>query len=515
MKKVLLIIAALWAAPLVAQTYTDCTVTVAATQVSVTCPIGTPPPVTPPPVTPPPVTPPPNTTPIVLGSTVTVNAGGANQGLCGFPGTVPVGSTGTVVSGPKTMDGNSCANVNFTGANAGDSGWTPTSALTVGSSATTPPPTSPPPTTPPPVTTACTKSLNPSGGTDNAQILAAVASTSGAVCLTGAGPFVIGANLDLPANANVQCPNNAVLTDTTTPYSQFSPMFTVNEANITINGCKIQMPNNYANAKKRVAAGQDYEYQHGISVQGGASNITISNNIFSGTAGDGLNIEGGSDITTSGNSTSANIRQGISVTGSVTNLSMSNDIAFDGPLSGIDIEPDGPGNLSISMNNEQTSGNAGGGTSFGLYALGPSNTVNITATKLQSTGDGGTGIGCVDDLGQDGGGGTADASGSVTVTDGTVTNSGGAATYCRHASVGWPMIFNVLTIANPNQKSADPLGVNAAIGVSIDGGASGPPGGVQWNGVTITGAKTCTDIMSGAKNTTVSGTCNGSALTFP
>src|ERR1700722_13393482 len=86
--------------------------------------------------------------------TVIVNAGGAVQDPSN---TVPPGSFGTIVAGPKTVNGIVYVNVLWSAESAvfqnNYNGWTPVNSLSVYTgTGTTPPPTTPPPTTPPPTT---------------------------------------------------------------------------------------------------------------------------------------------------------------------------------------------------------------------------------------------------------------------------------------------------------------------------------------------------------------------------
>ena len=83
---------------------------------------------------------------------VVVNAGGARAQ--DGSDTVPAGTTGTIVAGPKTVNGVVYVNVMWNGTAAFQSnynGWVADASLSVAGTTTTPPPTTPPPTTPPPV----------------------------------------------------------------------------------------------------------------------------------------------------------------------------------------------------------------------------------------------------------------------------------------------------------------------------------------------------------------------------
>jgi chitinase len=84
---------------------------------------------------------------------VIVNAGGARAQ--DGSDTVPAGSIGTIVAGPKTVSGAVYVNVAWTGTAAFQSnytGWVADASLSQYTGTTTPPPTTPPPTTPPPTT---------------------------------------------------------------------------------------------------------------------------------------------------------------------------------------------------------------------------------------------------------------------------------------------------------------------------------------------------------------------------
>jgi chitinase len=84
---------------------------------------------------------------------VVVNAGGARAQ--DGSDTVPAGTTGTIVAGPKTVNGVVYVNVMWNGTaafQANYNGWVADASLSAAGTTTTPPPTTPPPTTPPPTT---------------------------------------------------------------------------------------------------------------------------------------------------------------------------------------------------------------------------------------------------------------------------------------------------------------------------------------------------------------------------
>jgi chitinase len=102
---------------------------------------------------------------------VIVNAGGARAQ--DNSDTVPAGTIGTIVAGPKTVSGIVYTNVNWNGTaafQANYNGWVAGASLsqytgtgTPSPPPTTPPPTTPPPTTPPPTTPPPTTPPAPSG----------------------------------------------------------------------------------------------------------------------------------------------------------------------------------------------------------------------------------------------------------------------------------------------------------------------------------------------------------------
>jgi hypothetical protein len=273
------------------------------------------------------------------------------------------------------------------------------------------------------------------------------------------------------------------------------------------------MPTNYANAKKQVANGADYEYQHCFALVNGVSGIKLSGFNLVNCGGDGINFQNTSGATVTNVNSAANIRQGYSVTGPTTNVTITGGNLTNGPLSGFDIEPDSgiSGNIQLLINNLQTSGNAGGGLSFGLMNLTSSSAINIIANNFSSTNDGETGIAYWNSST------TVAPTGSVTVNNATVTGSGADGVYGQRSSIGYQMIFKGLTITNSNSKqSSGPNQTNTAIGLQCNScGGGAVPGGVQFSGVTITGGNGCFSIPSNAAQVTLSGTCNQKQISYP
>jgi hypothetical protein len=368
-----------------------------------------------------------------------------------------------------------------------------------------------------------------SGGDDTAAFMTALTATI-------AGGKILEMNVlggtfnfnptSFPAGAKVLIDNGVKIQDQSV-YSQFAVMFTIATANVSITSTGtfyVTMPINYANAQKEVADGKDYEYQHAFSFQPGANGCTLSGASISGAAGDGVNFNGGTGLTLSQISSSANIRQGYSVTGAVSNVTMTDCSMSNGPLTGFDFEPDSAGQsvTNFVINGLTSSNNAGGGISFGFFNVGSTAQVSITVEKFTSTGDGETAIGFFNNGGAVGNPTLGEASGSITVNGFNITSCAYDGCYGRKSSAGWTMIFQNGIITNTNVKGEDPhYATEAAIGVSIDGGGIGPPGGVTWTGMTITEsnpAVEATDFLAQGTPAGVSvtnSTFNGGALSYP
>jgi hypothetical protein len=106
--------------------------------------------------------------------------------------------------------------------------------------------------------------------------------------------------------------------------------------------------------------------------------------------------------------------------------------------------------------------------------------------------------------------------GSIVFNNCSTDRSGFGGAYGRYCDRGAIVTFNNLVVSNPNQKGSDPhYGMNAAIGVGIDGGSASPTfGGVNFKNVAITGGNNAMQ-MDGASNSSVSGTWNGKPISYP
>lgn len=468
------------------------------------------------------ITPPPTTGGPTSGNVV-VNPGGAVQA----DGTVvPAGSTGTIVAGPKVMNGINSVNVSFKASQY--NGWTPVNSLSaVGTTPPVdPPPVDPPPVDPPPVdpppTTGPTVKISPTGGSDNANVTAKI---QAAIKAGVSAEFTAGTYLFDPYtfNASVSAHiiiDSGVVWHDHSIFGQTQRMITISSGfNGSITGAllNISMPLNYANAKKEVANGKDYEYQHAFCFDGTDGTVTLGPIHILNAAGDGVNfnsVAASAKVTLNSVVSDTDIRQGWSVTGkSVGSVILNNCGANNGPLTGFDFEPDNPGNsvTNFVFNNFSTSNNTGGGMSFGFMNLGGSDTVGVKVNGYTSTHEGTGAVG----FWNNNSGTNTNAKGSVTMNNFNISNCQYDATYGRKSTDGWKMVFTNGVITNPNTGGNwAHYDTNAAIGVGLFGGESGTPGGVSWDNIKITSNSAATDFGNAKQVTVTNSTYNGKPLSF-
>jgi hypothetical protein len=359
-----------------------------------------------------------------------------------------------------------------------------------------------------------TVKISPSGGDDTAALQAALNSTASAkqILEMTVGTWHL-SPINMPSGANLLIDPGTLITDNT-GYAITACMFNFNSSNVivTATGAFAQMPNSFAQTTKEAAAGEDSQYRHCITVgqSAAASSVSVTGLSISEAGGDGVNFVHGSGLTFSNVTTTGCFRQGWSVTGGISNLTVNGGGAVNNLNTGYDFEPDSPGDsvTGVVLNDFATSGNKGGGISFGFFNLAGTDKVGVIVNNPTSTKEGGTGIGFTNKNSGVG----ANPSGSVVVNGAIISSPQNGACFGSKSTDGWSMVFNNTTVTNPNTGGPDRYGNNSAIGVRISGGETGTVGGVQWNNITITGGTSATNIPSSAKQVTVKGTWNGAAI---
>ena len=435
--------------------------------------------------------------PTITCSPASVATGGASTCSGSQPITSWTASAGTISSSGVFTAPSTAQTVSITGTNANGTSAPFPVAVTSASS--------------------CAKNVSPTGGQDNQNWNLAISAAGGACVEVTPGTYSLAAWTP-PASTNLLFDDGVTVQDFGI-FGRTTYFFSLSNNNVTIAGkgplysAVVMMPTNYANAQQQNKnPNNDYEYQHCFALLSGVKGIVLSNFTVKNCGGDGVNFNNTTGATLTNVNSVTNIRQGYSVTGPTTGVTINGGNLHDGPLSGFDIEPStAGGNYQITINNLQTNNNAAGGTSFGLMNLTSSSTVNIVANGLTSIGDSGTGIAYWN------GSNMSAATGTITCNNCKAQNSGSDAFYGQRSSIGWQMIFNNPVAINSNQKtSSGGNQTNTALGLqcnSCTGGAV--PGGVQFNNATITGGHGSFSFPSNSSSVTLSGTYNGSKVSYP
>jgi hypothetical protein len=455
----------------------------------------------------------------------TCNAAGPYSATCGYvgnnnlkPATAPPPTAPTVACTPTTVQiggtvacaSNQSVTWSATAGSITQSGvlTAPTTPQTMTVKATNANGTGTAPITVTSTVATCAVTLNPSGGQDTPALLVAIAKAGSGCVELKAGTYNLSAWTP-PIGTSLVLDDAVVIQDfgifgRTTPFFNVTNKLSVVGAG-PLYSAVVTMPTNYANAKKQVANGQDYEYQHCFALNGGVSGVVFSNFSLLNCAGDGVTFVSTSGATLTNINSATNIRQGMAVTGPATNVSITGGNLHDGPLSSFDCEPDAgiTGNIQLTLTNVQSNNNAGGGFSMGLMNLTPATTVNIIANGITSNNDGGIGIA----VWNRNSGVNANAVGQVLIENFSVTNAKTYGTGGNKSTDGYSATFKNGTIKNTGQ---------AALRCSVAGGETGTPGGIAWSGITITGIEPSTSFASNiAKTTVTNSTYNGANFSFP
>jgi polygalacturonase len=213
-------------------------------------------------------------------------------------------------------------------------------------------------------------------GTDSGDDTAAIQSALDqydSVTIPG-GVYYINADvsLHLKSNQTLTLSDGATLQALPSAQEGYAVIDINNASNVTLTGGRIV-------GDRAVHQGTGGEWGMGISVENGASNITISNITISDCWGDGVYLGDGAsivrDIRLSGVICDNNRRQGLSITGAagvtITGCTFKNTNGT-APSAGIDLEPYGEYTVDdITITDTKCIGNAGSGLDIvgGKYAV--------------------------------------------------------------------------------------------------------------------------------------------------
>lgn len=333
----------------------------------------------------------------------------------------------------------------------------------------------------PPPPGKCTVSVSPSGGTDNASWLSkANAAIAAKTCLeVKAGNYKLSQAFTPPAGADFEFDDGVNVNDVA-GYSATQPMVLINTANVTFNAVgplhnvTFTMPITYAiNAKNQA----NLQYNHCFLTQKGAANVTISFLTLFECGGDGVTLQNTVGGLINGNSISKTIRQGVAVTGPLSAVTISNNLFQNEWFTGVDVEPNNPNEsiVGLTLTNNTSENNPGGGVSFGVYNLTTAAQVQIVINGHQSINDNQYSL-----FFNNGNYGNT-PSGSIVVNNFTSTGAGYGCAYGRYAATGPHVTINGIVCKNSNRNGTDPhYAMNSAVGVELTGGQGGPSGGIDF-----------------------------------
>ena len=299
--------------------------------------------------------------------------------------------------------------------------------------------------------------------------------------------------LEIPAgNYNISpisFPNNSYLivdanvtVTATSGYGTGSRMLNVNAQNVTIIGAGATT-SIFHMRKAEYTSG---ESRHCLDIEN-ASNVTVSGISCNDSGGDGAYVRASTNITIEDSIFNNNRRQGSSITGQVNHIYYLRDHFTNtngtAPQSGIDIEPNAPGDylLDINISDCYTDANAGDGLMISTWLMDPtSQPIGVTVLRNHSTGNQRYGYFANNND-------PTNAPGTILIQDSFSDQSGSAGAAGRfYAADGASLTFQNLTVTNPHVNGPDPsYGDSAAVDVIRGGGGTVPIGNVHFLNINI------------------------------
>jgi hypothetical protein len=335
--------------------------------------------------------------------------------------------------------------------------------------------------------------IKPTGGDDTATLQKSLNSTASSRKVTEmtAGTYHL-SPIKFPSNAYLVVDAGVLATDNP-GYSRIQAMLNINaSSNVKIVGAGasvsvFQMPNSFAASAQESAncAADDAfcsQYRHCLLIE--STNVTVSGISCNQSGGDGLYIARASNVTVSDSIFSGNFRNGGSLIGQTRHINITGNqfinqrnFAGAGIADGFDVEPNHPSDFveDVNFTNNVTSGNQLDGFCMCMSKLDSTSLpVSITVTGNKSDNN--------DRYGYFVGNSDASPGGTVAFNSSSTANSGAAGAIGRFMQVGgWVASFNDLTVTNPNRLGGDPnYGFKAGVAVHRGGGAAVKEGNVQF-----------------------------------
>jgi hypothetical protein len=265
-------------------------------------------------------------------------------------------------------------------------------------------------------------------------------------------------------------------------YGTNEHMLNINAQNVTIIGAGATI-SVFHMRKAEYTSG---EWRHCLDIEN-ASSVNVSGISCNDSGGDGAYVRASTNVTIEDSIFNNNRRQGSSITGQVNHVYYLRDHFTNtngtAPQSGIDIEPNGPGDylLDVNIDDCYTNGNAGDGLMISLWLMtSASQPVAITVLRHHSTGNQRYGyVGINND--------PSNAPGKILIQDSFSDQSGSYGAVGRFYSAnGASLTFQNLTVTNPHVNGPDPsYGDSAAVDVIRGGGGTVPLGNVHFLNINI------------------------------
>jgi len=287
--------------------------------------------------------------------------------------------------------------------------------------------------------------------------------------------------ITFPTNSYVLVDANVTVT-ANSGYGTNSVMLAIHSSNVTIIGAGATT-SVFHMRKAEYTSG---EWRHCLDIEN-ASNATVSGISCNDSGGDGLYVRSSTNVTVEDSIFNNNRRQGSSITGQVNHIHYLRDHFTNtigtAPQSGIDIEPNTPGDFLLDVNIQDcyTDGNAGDGLMVSTWLMNStSQPIGVTVLRNHSTGNQRYGyVGINSD--------PSNAPGAILIQDSFSDQSGSAGAAGRfYAANGASLTFQNLTVTNPHVNGPDPsYGDSAAVDVIRGGGGTVPIGNVHFLGINI------------------------------
>jgi hypothetical protein len=288
-------------------------------------------------------------------------------------------------------------------------------------------------------------------------------------------PIFLATNSYVIVDANVMVTANS-------GYGTNDHMLNVNAQNVTIIGAGAAT-SVFHMRKAEYTSG---EWRHCLDIEN-ATNVTVSGISCNDSGGDGAYVRASTNVTIEDSIFNNNRRQGSSITGQVNHVYYLRDHFTNtngtAPQSGIDIEPNAPGDylLDVNIDDCYTDANAGDGLMISLWLMtSASQPVGVTVLRHHSTGNQRYGyVGINND--------PSNAPGAILIQNSFSDQSGSYGAAGRFFSAnGASLTFQNLTVTNPHVNGPDPsYGDSGAVDLIRGGGGTVPLGNVHFLNINI------------------------------